>query len=237
MKVDKNDFTFRNILLFILSSIIFYLGIHAVALEISVLSIKYIKMTWKSDLIVYVLMLLSFYSVFTFKKYSQYAVLAFLTVVALKAFGLLFLNFNKLILALDFLYLLFAFYFFSLWEVFVLSASYNPKFEQIDLEKDVRFDIFGSLLTLENELVAEVCLTNIDDNTCFAMISNEALMTPNFKVIYLLKFSYMGTSFKSKVKIVSKYDRGLGFTFENLKKKDLRSLSGLYKVCLQRGIV
>ncbi len=156
-----------------------------------------------------------------------------------KNFIMLASSFNKLILGLNFVYLIFAFYFFVTWELEIAKASYNPMFSANDLEKESRFLLKGKLVNGENAL--NIFITNIDENSCFALIADpkaqEIIESLNPKETFDLVAEYEGVEFTHKTRLTSTYDRGIGLDFIQLKKADTQlDWSDLYKVCLERGL-
>ena len=78
-------------------------------------------------------------------------------------------------------------------------------------------------------------LTNIDNDGCFVMNNSETrLLDLKFQEYVRLEVEYEKVVFKSDAICVSRFIDGLGFEF--IEKKDLRSMSGLYQVCLERGL-
>lgn len=165
--------------------------------------------------------------------------MVFLAAITAKNFIMLAASFNKLILGLNFIYLIFAFYFFITWELEILKASYNPQFSQNDLEKDSRFPLVGHV-ELEDGGRFDICITNIDENSCFAIVEKEKRdqikeLNPNAR--YTLSAIYEGVKFTHKATLASTYDCGIGLDF--IKEKVPHSQlnwSDLHKVCLERGL-
>lgn len=148
-------------------------------------------------------------------------------------------SFNKLILGLNFVYLIFAFYFFVTWELEIAKASFNPLFTRRDLEKDTRFHLKGQMENVTNGSVTDVLVTNIDENGCFALIAatNDPELKLESSAQYRLKANYEGIEFIQEAELISSYDRGVGLEFKRVKTPDYQlDWSELYKVCLERGL-
>lgn len=174
------------------------------------------------------------------KKHSDKILLLCLSVMTAKSFIMLAASFNKLILGLNFGYLIFAFYFFVTWELEIAKASYNPRFSSNDLEKETRFPLKG-VIEDEAGLTLVIFITNIDENSCFALIDEAGLQGPRIELDsqkkYMLKAEYEGVKFSHPALVTSTYDRGIGFDFIKEKKdKTQLNWSDLYKVCLERGL-
>jgi hypothetical protein len=171
------------------------------------------------------------YSIYKFKSYAKYYLLIYLSIVLVSSFVLLSSSFNKLVLALDFAYALFAFYFYTAWEIERAHAAYNPLFFSNDLEKESRFPIKGVVYSSDRSTQSKVSLTNLDEHTCFVLLDQTAFDFPNG----ILEINFDNVLFSSSVKLIARYDRALGFVFSS-KNKSSWSLSELCKICRQRGL-
>lgn len=106
------------------------------------------------------------------KKHSDKMLLICLAMITGKNFIMLAASFNKLILGLNFIYLIFAFYFFVTWELEIAKASFNPLFSKRDLEKETRFHLKGQVENVTTGTCWDVLITNIDENGCFALFAS-----------------------------------------------------------------
>jgi hypothetical protein len=236
MKILKRNYQHRNLLIFLMLSLVYLQSITSLSAGISVFSLESLKLFLLDHYLILVLTLIAGYLVTTLKKYSEIVVLLCLIAIVSKSFILLYGSFNKLTLVLDFIYLVFAFYYFVSWELEVGLACFNPNFSKLDLEKESRFKISGLISTGENnENQVNVQITNIDEESCFLLLPQDHSFDYTNKE-YFLESNYEGVHFKQKGRLVSKYDRGIGLVFT--KPANTRATwSDLYKVCLERGIV
>lgn len=230
----KKDFNLTNTLAFIVLSVLFLASIQALSFGVSLFTFATLKQVIIKNYLIIFVFFFAFFSVNKFKRYSQWIFLCFNLMIVFKSFIFLAEGFNKLVLGLNFIYLLFSFYFFTTWELFVLKASNNPLFSVYDLEKKSRFKITGYFENMNGERITSFLLTNIDDESCFVLLDDENVNIQEKKLRIVI--NYENVKFTSMVEIVSSNEGGLGLTFLDT-KKDLRSLSGLYKICLQRGLV
>jgi hypothetical protein len=215
-------------------SFLFINAIHALSVGTSLYSLGTIKLFLRENYMFIVLFTFTALFVGKFKKYSQWILLFYTVVVVFKSFIFLASGFNKLVLGLDFIYLLFAFYFFTSWELYVLKAAHNPNYSSIDLEKQSRFNISGYMADKNDNKIESFLLTNIDEESCFVILDG-LLPTKTEKQVKVV-IDYENVRFESIAEPVSSYGNGLGFIYKN-DKQNLRSLSGLYKICRQRGLV
>lgn len=232
MKILKRNFEHRNVIIFLILSVIYLQAVYALSKGISFYGIDSLGALVREHIIILGLVALTIFSIVKVIKHSDKLMLFVLILMTGKNFILLSSSFNKLVLALNFLYVIFAFYFFVIWELQINKASYNPLFSRHDLEKVARFQIKG---TVKGDNVSEldVLITNIDENSCFLYMPKDA---PKFnpKEKFTLTANYEGVLFEQDACVVSAYDQGVGMEF--LKPKSGASWSDLYKVCLERGM-
>jgi len=231
MKVYKKKYAHRNLLIFTLLSMVYLLIVYAFSHGVSFFSPTNFASFLLHNLVVTALFPLVFYSVFQYKKYAKYLLFIFLAIIVMTSFILLSTSFNKLVLALNFAYALFAFYFFTLWEIERSEAGYNPLYAANDLEKQTRFPIQGIVYTNDRSNYERVYLTNIDENSCYVLLEKGKLEMTNA----MLEITFDGVVFSSKVTPISQYDQGIGFGFMDSTASPW-SLSELCKICRQRGL-
>ncbi len=237
MKILKRNYGHRNLILFLTLSLVYLHAIASLARGNSLFSTIAIRSFFVDHFIIIFLTAIAGYMIVKIKKYSQIMLLICLIIIVGKSFILLSGSFNKLTLVLDFIYLVFAFYFFVSWELEVELAAFNPLFSKYDLEKESRFNLKASIGLNENgEDAQPVHITNIDEESCFLLLPEQHSIELDPAKKYFLDSNYEGVRFRHQALLVSSYDRGIGLVFE--RSPDARvSWSELYKVCLERGIV
>ncbi|MEA9354863.1 hypothetical protein SHI21_01530 [Bacteriovorax sp. PP10] len=239
MKVLKRNYEHRNLILFLIFSLVYLQAIYSLSRGESILNIEALKTFLKNHYFILAVNLITIFMVVRIKKHSDKMLLLCLTLIAGKNFIMLAASFNKLILGLNFVYLIFAFYFFVTWELEIAKASFNPLFSKRDLEKDTRFHLKGQIENVTNGSTVDVLVTNIDENGCFALIAatNESETKLESSAQYRLKANYEGKEFIQEAQLISSYDRGVGLEFKRVKTPDYQlDWSELYKVCLERGL-
>lgn len=216
-------------------------AIYSLSRGVSLLTLAGAQDFFKNHYLILALTAFTIFMIVKIKKHSDKVLLLCLTVITAKNFIMLAASFNKLILGLNFVYLIFAFYFFVTWELEIAKASYNPNFAKNDLEKESRFHLKGKITTANDEVLLNVFITSIDENSCFALIASQEaqslISNLDPKAEYLLETEYEGVKFLHKAELTSTYDRGIGLDFVSEKKTDTQlDWSDLYKVCLERGL-
>lgn len=239
MKVLKRNYEHRNLILFLIFSLVYLQAIYSLSRGESILNVEALKSFFKNHYIILAVNLITIYMVVKIKKHSDKMLLLCLSLIAGKNFIMLAASFNKLILGLNFVYLIFAFYFFVTWELEIAKASFNPLFSRRDLEKDTRFHLKGQIENVTNGTSTDVLVTNIDENGCFALIASHA--DPSTKLEssaqYRLRAHYEGVEFIQDAELISSYDRGVGLEFKHVAASAHQlDWSELHKVCLERGL-
>ncbi len=239
MIILKRNYTHRNLVIFLFLSLIYLEAIGSLAVGDSLFTLARAKDFFTNHYIVLATTLLSVYTAIKFKKYSQWVLLSSVILIAGENFILLSASFNKLILVLNFIYVIFAFYYYVVWELEVELACFNPNFTRYDLVKEDRFPLKATLIEdSEQARKIAVHLTNIDEQSCFVLLEHSQIDEVSQKNKYQLLLSFDGVDFNTEAIIVSRYDRGYGLMFEKRKSQIGRpNWSDLYHVCRERGIV
>lgn len=237
MKILSRNYGHRNLIVFLILSLVYLQAIHSLAIGRSLFSFISLRSFALDHYFVLTLTAITGYMVSKVKKYSEVFLLICLIVIIGKSFFLLSDSFNKLTLILNFIYTVFAFYFFITWELEVGQASFNPNFTSNDLVKEARFKLGGVIrLDGDQESAVPVHVTNIDQESCFLLLPEGVNINLDPAAIYSLESNFEGVRFQNQARLVSSYDRGIGLIFS--KPTDARvSWSELYKVCLERGFV
>lgn len=233
MKILKRNFEHRNVIIFLIFSVIYLQAIFTLSSGFSFYGLNSLQSFFREHYLILLLVLWTIFSIVKVYRHSDKLLLVTLLLITAKNFILLSSSFNKLILALNFIYLIFAFYFFVMWELEIEKASYNPLFSKNDLEKEPRFPIKGFLRT-EGADPIEVLITNIDETSCFLLFPGKELVKLSSGQHYELVAWFENVEFLQKARVVSQYDQGYGL--ELLTGPSGANWSDLYKVCLERGL-
>jgi Ca2+/Na+ antiporter len=241
MKILKRNYEHRNLLIFLIFSMVYLQAIYSLSQGQTLLTFSAINSFFYNHYLIFGLTLTTIFMILNVKKNSDKVLLFCLSMIAGKTFMLLAASFNKLILGLNFVYLVFAFYFWITWELEIEKASYNPLFSKDDLEKSTRFNLEGRVENVETGEGFEVLVTNIDENSCFALIvkvdAQVIISTLDPKGQYRLLAKYENVKFTHLAELSSTYDQGIGLNFiEELSPFSKLNWSDLYKVCLERGL-
>ncbi len=237
MKILKRNYGHRNLIIFLILSMIYLHSIYSLSQGRSLFTTLSFRSFFIEHYLILLVTMITWHMVMNIKKYSKYFLMFCLTLIVGKNFILLSNSFNKLTLILNFIYLLFAFYFFISWELEVSLASFNPRFSSLDLEKESRFVLKARIINESDETKSiDTVVTNLDEESCFLLLPTVDGVDLNLKKHYLLESIYEGVSFKQKARLVSSYDRGIGLMLSHGLENRF-SWTELYKVCLERGIL
>jgi hypothetical protein len=100
---------------------------------------------------------------------------------------------------------MFSFYFYTEWELFLDQAATTPLFSKYDCEKESRFPISGNII-IENKLFP-FKLTNIDENGCFALLSEDNEFALKFGESVKIEVNFENVLFQSSAVYLSKYEK------------------------------
>lgn len=237
MKILKRNYGHRNLILFLILSLVYLQAIDSLSNGQTIFSLKSLSSFFIKHYFILLLTAVTGYMVLKIKKYSEIFLLICLITIVGKNFILLSDSFNKLTLVLNFIYLVFAFYFFMTWELEVGLASFNPRFSKYDLEKETRFKLSAGISDKSDGVDSvPVLITNIDPESCFLLLPKNSSLKMKAGSTYFLETDFEGVKFKHTARLVSSYGGGVGLLFN--KSEDTRlSWSELYKVCLERALV
>lgn len=239
MKVLKKNYNYINVSFFILTSLVYVYSLIAIAKGQSVLDIFRKPIVDPISLIILFVGIIALLNVRLFNKISEKWLLFFIGISIFRCFLLLTVNFNKIILVLSFVYIIFAFYFYISWEVELKRSCYNPKFEKNDLNKHRRFPLEG-FLKIENQQVP--ChISNIDETSLFVIFKDANIIVPkndlNKEVEVEIIIDHV--SFKQKAMIIGNYDLGLGLSYlknDEGEGQKAYSFTQLYEILIDRGL-
>ena len=236
MKILKRNYEHRNLILFIILSLVYLQTIYSLSSGISIIGAESIGSFFNNHYLIFTFGIVTMLVIIKVKKYSNMFLFVFLSIVAGKNFILLASSFNKMILVLNFAYLLFAFYYYMSWDVEITKACFNPLFASNDLEKSSRFSLKGAIYDSSDQLLSEITISNIDDKSCFVIL-DKVIEPARLKNKELRLVSSMeGVEFVSIAKLASIYNQGIGLEILSKKINSRYEWSDLYKVCLERGL-
>lgn len=120
----------KNALLFCLLSLFFLTVVESLESGVSALDLKGFATRIQSDLILVTGALLVFFSVFRGNRFGPYVFLAFCAYILGKSFTVFFIDLDKLILFLTFLYSVISYNFFLFLRMELQEPFYNPRFPE-----------------------------------------------------------------------------------------------------------
>ncbi|RPJ78514.1 MAG: hypothetical protein EHM20_03710, partial [Alphaproteobacteria bacterium] len=209
MKILNRNYGHRNLIIFLILSLVYLQAIYSLTIGRSLFSLVSLRSFVVDHYFILGLTAVTGHMVTKVKKFSELFLLVCLIVIVGKSFFLLSDSFNKLTLILNFIYTVFAFYFFITWELEVAQASFNPNFTSSDLVKEARFKLDG-MIRLDGDLETgvPVRITNIDQQSCFLLLPPDAQINFDPSALYSLESNFEGVRFQNQARLVSSYDRG-----------------------------
>ncbi len=159
---------------------------------------------------------------FNIKKLTKWLFLVFVLAITSIIIQNLFQDFNKFILTMLFVFLIFSYYFFVALALELAKASLNPNFEKDELFEPMLHKL--DVIIESGELKIEGYLTNWDESSCFVVFSQEAQLNSNTSIE--LELNYDGHRFHQSGKISTViYNKGIGINFLNSQKEKVSGWS------------
>jgi hypothetical protein len=171
------------------------------------------------------------------KKFSKVFLVLFFAHISLYGFLLFFESFDKIILVLNFIYIVFSFYFYICWTFELRKAIYLPCYTPYDIGDKTYYDLKGKVSFDDGKKELLGFIVNWDKEGCF-FYSREKF--PKKKKGYLtLQIEFEGLIFLQRAEIVTSYFSGIGLRFAPNRKEigSIYSWNDFFKIIGDRGFL
>ncbi len=235
VKLHRKSVIVNNISLFIVLSFFFLHTISSMGKGISSFSWYELVSSIRDYFAAIGLGVVAFYLVRKAHRLSRLFFPLYCLLILFHCFQVFFVDFDKVILTLNFAFLVFAFYFVGLWRVELAEAVYCPGYMVEDVGRKSFYDIRVKLL-LPDESVGWGYLTQIGDASCFVLVE-EKFRQARGKI--KIELEYEGTSFEQYGEVITSYGGGLGIKFlhDTAQKPMVHCWSDFYTVICHRGLL
>ena len=235
VKLHRKSIIINNISLFIVLSLLFLHTISAMGKGISAFSWYEFIETIRTHYLTIAAGAITFLLVRSAKTISRYVFPIYALIILFNCFSVFFVSFDKVILTLNFAYLIFGFYFYSLWVVELSEAVYCPGYYIEDVGRKSTYDIRVKLI-LPNEDEGWGYLTQIGEASCFLLVEEKFRQARGKLKIAL---EYEGTSFEQFGEIITSYGGGLGIKFlhDTSDMPNIHCWNDFYTVICHRGLL
>ncbi|MEC7183430.1 MAG: hypothetical protein VXW15_12000 [Bdellovibrionota bacterium] len=235
LKVHKYSEVTQNLIIFLLLSI-FFLHINiSFDRGLSALNIDALKEVFFEFPILNILLFGSFFSIIRAKKYSKTLLALFFIHISVYSFFLFFKNFDKIILVLNFFYIVFSFYFYINWSFELKKAVYLPSYTPYDIGNKTYYDLRGKVVSNKSGQKVSGYIVNWDQEGCFFYSEDPILQ--DFRGKLTIEIDYEGLTFTQKAEIVTSYygGKGIKFLLEGDSKKSRYTWNDFFKIIGDRG--
>ena len=225
--VKRSTVLWNSTLFLILSSLYIYI-LHGLGFGVSALDSnlwEYIS----SNPATYTLLLFSALSIFILSRGVLVLFSISCLIISGQGIGLFIETFDKTILFLDFVFLLFSFYFFLILKRELAEAFYVPCFRTNYIGDKSEFSFAGEL-SYQGQKIS-TSLTNWNRNGCFVYIDKKMRLKGTVGLV----IHYEGQIFTSKAKVITSYGNGYGLKFLNEENNPLNWTS-FYDIIEDRGL-
>jgi len=234
VKILKRTAILKNLIVFLTFSI-FYLHVTTSLHE----QRSAMDLAWFQSLLFNNKLLLGFYfsaicTVFLAKNSSKLFVLMFFSFVFGHTFYFFLISFDKLILLLNFAYLIFAFCFYLLWRLELDEAYYAPGFSVYDKEIRPQYNFSVELTVVKTNERLKGHLTNWNPNSCFLILEDKFI---DLRGEVQIKIDYVDKTFVDRATIVTSYGAGYGLRINGLDGVNFTRLNwaSFYDIINDRG--
>lgn len=232
----KRSSVLKNTIFFIILSFVYYHIIHALSAQVSAIDVNFLVENALNSRLLIVLGVLTVLQVWMAKKVSVFFLGVFLGWVFFESFILFSNDFNKFILILSFIYLIFAFYYLIFWKLELEDASYHPKFDLCDIKLRPVYPVAVNLTLRSGETYSGL-ISNLGENSCYILLDEK---WDELRGHLDAKIHFEGNEFDSYAQVVSTYGPGIGLKFRPKRSAESsRSLgwTDFYDIMSDRGYV
>ncbi len=139
------------------------------------------------------------------KRYSLSLLVFFSLFIFYKSFSIFIINFDKLILVLNVIYILISFNIYILFREELTRSIYQPNFETGSLDVELYRKVEVELINEKTAQVVRGKLVNFDDKSLVIYTKDT-----NIKGVLNLTLKYKKSIFSAKAKVMTKFRNGIG---------------------------
>ena len=227
MTVVKRHSMFYHIIFFSLLSLLMVHISQALSVEKSALSFALLKDFLSNSHLLLVLFGLLILFSFFLSKFSLYLYYSSSIVTSFVLFNLLYQDFNKSILLINFFYIIIIYSLGQVWHQVLSLACYNTRLSGNAINDKTLIKIKVNLQT-QHKTTHSGFLTNWDESSCFVTLEKEG--QKHLKGLVDVIVNYNGQEFKNSGQIVSRLNQqGVGVLFHENKKNKF-NWQGFYSI-------
>lgn len=217
MKLVKRPPILKNFMVFLTLSLVYLHVTHSLNEQRSAMDLESLKSLISGNRL-----LLGFYfsamiTTYFARRSSKIFVMMYLSFVFGQTFYFFLMSFDKLILLLNFTYLLFSFCFYLLWKLELDEAYYWPGFNLNDLKLVPEHNIKVIIRSPKHGQEFFGHMTNWNEKGCYIVLEERMVELRGQLEVEIL---YLGKVFKSRAEVVTVYGHGLGLSFEKSRFKE-----------------
>ena len=229
LQLCKRGGIIRNQMLFVLLSVVYLQIVREIARGQSAIDKQSFLFLVEQHQWLFILGFLTLVLTYYGKRLAKYF-------FAIYSIGIIFLSiqvfiqsFDKIILVLNFIYILLSYYFYVFFASELERALYHPGFINNSIGTKCEYDIPLSLES--SKLKATGQLSNWDEDSCFVFIDGGGKL-PRGRVALSMLFE--GQTFTFQGSIRTRVGQGVGIRIES-KKKEMFDWSDFYEIINNRG--
>lgn len=228
VKIFSRNLFIKNLMIFVLLSFFFLYFVENFKHPRFFSDLGLLKEYALSNLLVFTITLLLTLSIFFLLKWSRYLFLVFCTGVFLYSIRVYFLSSSAAILPLSLIYMMCAYYFYTLFSEELKGALYLPNFVARDINPVPNKKLKILLRKNDNSLIGY--LLNWDSRNVFVYLNDQIKLRGKVN----LEMHLDGSVFCFEGKIVTAYNKGYGIKVTD-SASGVYGWEDLYQILLDRG--
>ena len=230
VKLVKRTLVVKNTLLFLIMGLAYLQIIHSLRNGESAASLESFISLLKLQPALIGAFVLSFISIFFATMGSRFFFLAFQFLIIGQSLMMFIETFDKVILVLNFVYILSAYYFYLFWNLEMSEAFYKPFFHKASIgrvvSQNLPVEVRSEGISLDGKI------SNWDHSGLFVHLDDHAKLLSG-KV--LLKIKFEDLDFSNTAQVISRYGNGVGLRILPTSKEGL-SWDQFYDIIDDRGL-
>lgn len=235
MKILKRTPLLKNLLAFLTLSVIYLHVTAALHKQVSAIEWEVLKGFFLENKLLLGFYLAAMWTTYKVKKSSKVFAMMFFSFVFGQTFYFFLISFDKLILLLNFTYLVFSFCFYLLWKLELDEAYYWPGFHSNDLQLVPDHDLPVVARFPRQGALIEGHLINWNETGAYIILKAPP---EDLRGVIEVEVFYLGKTFTCPARVITSYGKAIGVRFQrNDDKVDFTRLSWdvFYDIIHDRG--
>lgn len=235
MKLFERSPIIFNLMSFLILSVFYIHVLHSLNEGCTAFNFQFLHKFLLTNKWLLVFLLTTLISVYFLKSASRFLVFAFVFFVGISGFIIFFDKFDKILLVLNFFYVLIGAYFVLLWASEVADVLYTPAYSLSQMGKKTFYNLEIEIEHLDTGVIRSGYMTNWDLHAVFVVLDDVAAFSSRE---VLVRIHFEGLVFKEYGLVMTRYGNGYGIKFvknKHLQENSAWGWSDFYTIIGDRG--